>query len=59
MKLYDITGREIATLKNEMLLSGEYQISIKNTVKQRLSVGQYIYKISVGNKNFSKSLLIR
>ena len=59
VKLYDITGREISTLKNEMLFAGEHQISIKNSIKQRLSYGQYIYKISVGSKHFSKSLFIR
>lgn len=59
VKLYDITGREIATLKNEMLFAGEHRISIKNTVRTKLSVGQYVYKISVGSQNFSKSLLIR
>ncbi len=59
IKLYDIMGRDIATLKNEMLFAGEHSISIKNTVSKKLSVGQYIYRISVGNQNFSKSLIIR
>lgn len=58
IKLYDIMGRDIATLKNEMLYSGEHSISLKNTVRKKLSVGQYIYKISVGNQSFSKSLII-
>ena len=59
IKLYDIMGREITTLKNEMLFAGEHSISVKNTVNQKLSVGQYIYRISIGNQNFSKSLIIR
>lgn len=59
VKLYDIMGREVATLKNEMLFAGEHSIDIKKTVKSRLSIGQYIYKISVGSQDFSKSLLIR
>jgi hypothetical protein len=59
VKLYDIMGREIATLKNEILFAGEHSIDIKKTVKSRLSIGQYIYKISVGSQDFSKSLLIR
>lgn len=59
IKLYDIMGRDIATLKNEMLFAGEHSVSIKNTVATKLHVGQYIYKISVGNQNFSKSLIIR
>lgn len=59
IKMYDIMGRDIATLKNEMLFAGEHSISVKNTVPNKLSVGQYIYRISVGNQNYSKSLIIR
>ena len=59
IKLYDIMGRTIATLKNEMLFAGEHSISVKNTAGKKLSIGQYIYRISVGNQNFSKSLIIR
>ncbi|WP_296311859.1 DUF1501 domain-containing protein [Winogradskyella sp. UBA3174] len=59
IKLYDIMGRDVATLKNEMLFAGEHNISIKDTVSQKLHVGQYIYRISVGNQNFSKPLIIR
>lgn len=59
IKLYDIMGRTIATLKNEMLFAGKHNISVKNTVGTKLNVGQYIYRISVGNENFSKSLIIR
>ncbi len=59
IKLYDIMGREVATLKNEMLFAGEHSISIKNKISAKLNMGQYIYKISVGNQNYSKSLIIR
>lgn len=59
IKLFDIMGREITTLKNEMLFAGEHSVSIKNTVKQKLSVGQYIYRISIGSQNYSKSLIIK
>lgn len=59
VKLYDIMGREISTLKNEMLFAGEHSIDVKKSVGIKLSMGQYIYKISVGSKHFSKSLLIR
>jgi uncharacterized protein (DUF1501 family) len=59
IKLFDIMGREITTLKNEMSFAGEHSISVKNSVSKKLNVGQYIYRISVGNQNFSKSLIIR
>lgn len=58
VKLYDILGREIATLKNEMLFEGEHEINVKNEVKTRLNTGQYIYRISVGSENYSKSIII-
>ena len=29
-------GREISTLKNEMLFAGEHSISVKNTVSKKL-----------------------
>ena len=59
VKLYDIMGREIATLKNSMLLAGKHNISVKQTFGKKLNVGQYIYRISVGGQKYSKSLLIR
>ncbi len=59
VKLYDIMGREIATLKNTMLLAGEHSISVKKEAGKTLSVGQYIYRISVGGQRFSKSLIVR
>ena len=59
IKLYDIMGREIATLKNEMLFAGEHSISLKKSLSTKLNLGQYIYKISLGNQSYSKSLIIR
>lgn len=59
VRLYDIMGRNMGTLKNSMLLAGEHSISVKKQFGKKLNVGQYIYKISVGHQKFSKSLLIR
>jgi len=59
VKLYDIMGREIATLKNSMLLAGKHSISVKQAVGKKLNVGQYVYRISVGGQKYSKSLLVR
>jgi len=59
VKLYDILGKQIATLKNELLIEGEHEIDVREQVNQRLSSGQYIYRISVGDQNFSKSLVLR
>ncbi|MDO1502319.1 DUF1501 domain-containing protein [Winogradskyella maritima] len=57
--IYDIMGRKISTLQNDMLFAGEHSIDIKKAVKTKLHVGQYIYKITAGRQNFSKSILIQ
>ena len=58
IKLYDITGKEVAILKNETLNTGEYKIDVKNESRSRLSTGQYIYRISANNKFYSKSIIV-
>jgi len=58
VKLYNLIGQEVTTLMNELLMSGEYSLDIKDKAKTRLSTGQYIYRISVGNDNYSKSVLV-
>ena len=59
MRLYDIMGREIGSLTNEILSIGKHQINVKATIKQRLSYGQYIYRIATGGQFYSKSILIK
>lgn len=59
VKLYDIIGREVSTLKNELLLSGDHTIDVRKESQTRLSTGQYIYRISVGDKHFSRSMIVR
>ena len=58
VKLYDILGREVATLKNEMLFAGEHEINVKSVAKTRLHTGQDIYRISIGNEHYSKSIIL-
>ncbi|WP_299884718.1 DUF1501 domain-containing protein [uncultured Lacinutrix sp.] len=59
IKLYDILGKEVTTLKNELLFPGEYSLDVKKEAQTRLSNGQYIYRISIGNQNYSKSIILR
>ncbi|MCZ6594897.1 MAG: T9SS type A sorting domain-containing protein, partial [Bacteroidetes bacterium] len=59
IKLYDIIGKEIATLKNELLFPGQHKIDVIAAVDTRLSFGQYIYRITTGGQNYSKSILIK
>jgi hypothetical protein len=59
IKLYNILGQEVATLKNEILFSGVHDINVKETAQKRLYTGQYIYRISVGSSHYSKSIILR
>ncbi len=59
VKLYDILGREVAILKNEMLFTGIYDIDIREESTTNLSPGQYIYRIATSDKNYSASVIVR
>ena len=58
VKLYSLLGQEIGTIKNEMLFSGEHHIDVKKSMNTHLQTGQYIYRIAVSGKFYSKSMLI-
>jgi uncharacterized protein (DUF1501 family) len=58
LKLYDIMGKELGTLKNEVLFPGVHSVDVKAALGSRLSYGQYIYRISMGGQFYSKSLII-
>lgn len=59
VKLYDILGKEMATLKNEMLFPGQHKIDVKAAVKTNLAFGQYIYRITTGGQNYSRSIMVK
>lgn len=59
VKLYDLLGKEIATLANRMFFPGRQSINVREAAGVRLSYGQYIYRISIGQQHYSKSILIR
>jgi len=59
IKLYDIIGREIATLKNEMLFAGDHTIDVRKESDSDLNTGQYIYRISIGNQHYSRTMILR
>lgn len=58
VKLYNILGQEMATLKNEILFEGTHVINVKQAAQRRLYPGQYIYRISVGGSHYSRSIII-
>jgi len=55
LKIYDLLGREIATLVNQYQKPGNYTITFDAT---GLTSGLYFYYIQVGNIGISKSMLL-
>jgi len=53
LKVFDILGREVATLVCEPKPAGEYEVefnSLSASVGQGLSSGIYIYQLQAGNR---------
>ncbi len=59
IRLYDMMGREIGVLSNSILFEGRNTIDVKQAIKRRLSIGQYLYRIETGGQFYSKSILIK
>ncbi|MCB0722961.1 MAG: T9SS type A sorting domain-containing protein [Ignavibacteriae bacterium] len=55
IKVYDILGREVATIVNELRKAGSYIISFNGS---KLSSGIYYYKIKAGNFVETKKMLL-
>ena len=55
IKVYDILGREVATLVNENKTAGEYSVMFN---AKNLSSGVYIYQLKAGNFISNKKLLL-
>ena len=53
--VYDILGKEIAVLKNEVQNSGTYKINFN---AQNLASGIYFYKLTSGNINIAKKMIL-
>lgn len=56
--LFDIVGKKVATLRNEILLEGVHRINVKEEANARLATGQYIYRIESNTGDASSMLLI-
>ncbi|MCX8074048.1 MAG: T9SS type A sorting domain-containing protein [Clostridia bacterium] len=57
LKIYDVLGREIATLVNEVKDRGEYEVEL-DVEKLKLSSGIYFYKLRCGNREESKKFIL-
>jgi hypothetical protein len=55
LKIYDILGREVATLVNELQPAGTYEVEWK---AESLTNGMYFYRLHVGNHLETKKMLL-
>ena len=50
LKVYDLLGREVATLVNEEKSAGSYRVEFKSMVgNHQLANGVYFYRLQAGN----------
>lgn len=59
IKLYNILGQVVSTLRNDLMPEGITTINIQEEAEKRLSTGQYIYRIATIDKNYSRSVILR
>lgn len=59
LRIYDLLGREIATLVNEYQQPGKYKVtfSVERLSSTFLSSGIYFYKLTVGNYSQTKKMM--
>ncbi len=57
LKIYDVLGREIKTLVNEIKTSGQYEVRF-NSAENGLSSGVYFYKLSAGNYLETRKMIL-
>ena len=55
LMVYDVLGREVATLVNEVQAPGSYQVTFDGS---RLASGVYTYRLSVGQATESKLMIL-
>jgi hypothetical protein len=55
LKVYDISGKEVMTLVNEMKSPGRYQVAFDGS---NLASGVYFYKITAGSFSAVKRMLL-
>ncbi len=55
LKVYDVIGREVATLVNETKVAGSYQVTFNAS---RIASGVYFYKLTAGSFTQTKKLVL-
>ena len=55
LKVYDLLGREVVTLKNEFQVAGKYSVNFNGS---NLASGIYVYVLTAGDIIVSKKMSI-
>jgi hypothetical protein len=55
LKVYDLVGREVATLVKRELPAGEHEVTFNAS---NLAAGTYVYRLQVGTSTISKKLVL-
>jgi hypothetical protein len=55
LRVYDIMGREVAVLVNEVMPAGEHFVTFDAT---NLASGVYVYRLQVGSEVFTKRMTL-
>jgi hypothetical protein len=55
LKVYDVLGHEVATLVNEVLLPGSYEVTFDAA---GLASGVYIYRLTAGEFTASRRMML-
>ncbi|MBV6478798.1 MAG: hypothetical protein HGGPFJEG_01555 [Ignavibacteria bacterium] len=59
LRIYDLLGKEVATLVNEKLEAGRYSVTFNgSSVSGGLASGMYFYKITAGNYTAVKKMVL-
>jgi hypothetical protein len=59
LKIYDVLGNEIATLVDEELTTGEYEVEFNtSSIKHQPSSGIYFYQFVAGNFNQTRKMIL-
>lgn len=57
LKIYDILGREVATLVNREQSPGKYEVKF-NSQQKNITSGVYLYSLKAGKNIFNKKMLL-
>ncbi|NUN08962.1 MAG: T9SS type A sorting domain-containing protein [Ignavibacteriaceae bacterium] len=60
LKLYDLLGREVATLVNETKSPGAYEVTLdlSGSLSGEISSGMYFYRLESGNNTITRKMIV-